>query len=330
MISVIIPVYQAEEYLDKCINSVINQEYVDLEILLIDDGSRDSSPNICDEYAKKDNRIKVYHKNNTGVSDTRNFGLNKASGDYITFLDSDDYIEPCMYSRMMDIALKYECDVVMCDCIKENGEKSIPYSHNIRSGFYNKAELEDEYYDHILIMENIEYPATISNWLLLFKRKLSTHKPLPRYVSGVRYSEDLLFGAELMMAAGSFYYLKGEYYHHYVMNPNSATHKFVPDKWNDYLVLYERAKKLFDINKERYLLQTNKLLLFFVYNAVGDILHANDYNKMQKMIEAKKILNSKQVREMFKQIKIWKLPIGFKLKIMTYLYKYKIGLKILM
>ena len=91
-ISIIIPVYNVEKYLDECINSIVFQEYRNLEIVLVDDGSPDKSPQICDEWAQKDSRIKVIHKENGGVSSARNIGLQHASGDYITMLDSDDWI----------------------------------------------------------------------------------------------------------------------------------------------------------------------------------------------------------------------------------------------
>ena len=92
LISIVIPVYKVEKYLEKCVESVINQTYKNLEILLVNDGSPDNCPKICDEYAQKDNRIKVIHKENGGLSDARNAGIDVATGKYITFIDSDDYI----------------------------------------------------------------------------------------------------------------------------------------------------------------------------------------------------------------------------------------------
>ena len=94
LISVIVPVYNVEKFLDKCISSIVNQTYKNLEIILIDDGSTDESVQICDKWQEKDNRVRLTHKENTGVSDTRNIGLEKTTGEYICFVDSDDYIEP--------------------------------------------------------------------------------------------------------------------------------------------------------------------------------------------------------------------------------------------
>lgn len=111
-ISVIVPIYNVEKYIEKCINSIINQTYKDLEIILVDDGSTDSSGKICDEYAKKDKRIKVIHKKNGGVSSSRNIALTIANGDYITWIDSDDWIEKDTYSKLADIILKNKADII--------------------------------------------------------------------------------------------------------------------------------------------------------------------------------------------------------------------------
>lgn len=325
-ISIIVPVYKSELYLNRCIDSILNQSYNDIELLLIDDGSPDLCPKICDEYAAKDKRIKVIHKTNGGVAAARNTGLEIASGEYITFVDSDDWIEPNMYQSMMEIAAHYNCDVVMCDCVKDFDDHSEIYSHDIRDGFYNSEQLKTEYYPHLLIMENIEYPATISNWLCLFKRQNN----MPRYVEGVRYSEDWLFGAQMMYNADSFYYMKGESFYHYCMNPTSATHTFTIDKWNDYKKLYEKSFDYFskcvefDFNQ-----QLNLMLLFLLYNAVGNIRGAARLTNHQKKQHISDILNERIIRQMFKQIKIYELPISWKLKVYTYMYKFKIGQNLL-
>lgn len=106
-LSVIVPVYKVENYLTKCIDSILKQTYYNLEIILVDDGSPDQCGNICDEYSKIDNRIKVIHKENGGLSDARNVGISVATGEFITFVDSDDWIEPNMYEILMQGAIKY-------------------------------------------------------------------------------------------------------------------------------------------------------------------------------------------------------------------------------
>ena len=124
LLSVIIPIYNVEKYLDKCILSVINQTYTNLEIILVDDGSKDASRLICDKYAKQDNRIIVIHKENAGLSSARNKGLDVAKGEYIAFLDSDDYISEEMYEKLIDVIEFNNCDIAACavQSVLENGQ----------------------------------------------------------------------------------------------------------------------------------------------------------------------------------------------------------------
>ena len=114
LISVIIPVYNVEKYLDKCINSIVNQTYRNLEIILVDDGSSDNSPAICDEWARKDNRIRVIHQENFGQAHARNRGLDAANGSLIGFIDSDDSAKPEMYQRLYELLTENDADLSMC------------------------------------------------------------------------------------------------------------------------------------------------------------------------------------------------------------------------
>ena len=116
-ISIIVPVYNVEKYLHRCVESVLNQSYKNLEIILIDDGSTDESGKICDEFKKNDNRIKVVHKENGGISDARNAGLNEATGEYIAFVDSDDWISPVMIERLYHTLKEYKTKLVVCEPI---------------------------------------------------------------------------------------------------------------------------------------------------------------------------------------------------------------------
>lgn len=114
LISVIVPIYNVEKYLDICIESIVNQTYKNLEIILVDDGSLDNCSQICDKWAEKDKRIVVIHKKNGGLSDARNAGLNIATGEYIGFIDSDDWISKSMYEMLIKEMKKYNCDIIEC------------------------------------------------------------------------------------------------------------------------------------------------------------------------------------------------------------------------
>lgn len=325
-ISVIVPVYKTEQYLRTCVDSILHQSYSNLEVILVDDGSPDNCPQICDDYAQRDERVRVIHQNNAGVAAARNAGLDAACGEYITFVDSDDWIDPDMYAGMMEMAKAHDCDVVMCDCLKEYENRSQVYSHDIRAGFYDRVQLEQEYFPHLLMMPNVEYPPTISNWLCLFRNT----ERVPRYAEGIRYSEDLLFGAELMLNARSFYYMKGSCYYHYRMNPQSATHRFVPDKWQDYRRLHTKIAEVFGTREEGdFSHQIDLCLLFFVYNAVGELLGARQLLRQERIAKSKAILQEDEVRKMFDRLNTWSLPVSWKLRAMTDMYKHQLGLGLL-
>jgi glycosyltransferase involved in cell wall biosynthesis len=135
-VSIIVPVYNAEKYLQECVESVLGQTLSDIELILVDDGSTDSSPTLCDQYAAQDRRVKVIHKPNGRAASARNAGLRVASGEYVAFVDADDWISPDMYEKM----LQTNADVTLCDYVRFQGEKLFPFTQpNIAAGFYNKA-----------------------------------------------------------------------------------------------------------------------------------------------------------------------------------------------
>lgn len=131
LISVIVPVYNIEMFVERCIKSIVEQSYKNLEIILVDDGSTDNSANICDEWEKKDSRIKVVHKINGGLSDARNSGLDIVSGEYISFIDGDDFIDKDMYKNMIYYITNYDCDICVCGmCKTENGQEFVTRPYN--------------------------------------------------------------------------------------------------------------------------------------------------------------------------------------------------------
>lgn len=118
LISVIVPIYNVEKYLARCVDSIVNQTYKNLEIILVDDGSPDRCPKMCDDYAEKDSRIKVVHKKNGGLSDARNAGMAVATGEYISFIDSDDYVSDDFFECLLDVMNKENSDIAECSVVK--------------------------------------------------------------------------------------------------------------------------------------------------------------------------------------------------------------------
>lgn len=176
LISVIVPIYKVEKYLDRCVESIVNQTYENLEIILVDDGSPDSCPQMCDSWAEKDNRIKVVHKENGGLSDARNVGMAVAKGEYIAFVDSDDWIEQNMISKLYDALISNGCDAASCrvNMVWDNGDKK-PLSREIETKvFDNKVEAMSD-----LISGGLNYIIQ-TVWNKLYKAEIIKRIPFPR------------------------------------------------------------------------------------------------------------------------------------------------------
>ncbi|MDD7457390.1 MAG: glycosyltransferase family 2 protein [Clostridia bacterium] len=189
-ISVIVPVYNVEKYVGKCIDSIINQTHKDLEIILVDDGSTDNSGKICDEYSKMDNRIKVFHKANGGLISAWYEGLSKAQGHYVGFVDGDDYIANNMYELLYDTITRDESELAICNVINEkNGVKIV--QDMLPSGVYDGEELQD--------IKNKLFPSEKSNGdILKFYRvnkifiKDKLKESLKYLNENVTYLEDMI------------------------------------------------------------------------------------------------------------------------------------------
>ena len=131
-VSVIVPVYNAEKYLQECVDSILGQTLADLELILVDDGSTDTSPALCDRYAEQDARVKVIHKPNGRAASARNAGIRAASGDYVAFVDSDDWVSAEMYEKMLGT----DADVTLCDYVRFQGKTETPFTQpNENAGF---------------------------------------------------------------------------------------------------------------------------------------------------------------------------------------------------
>ena len=144
LVSVIVPIYKVEPYLNRCVVSIVQQTYPNLEIILVDDGSPDKCPQICDEWALRDDRIKVIHKENGGLSDARNVGIESAKGEFFCFVDSDDYLQPSMITKLMDMSEQYDVKMVLTNfaCIFENGERAFTREESpIKEGLYDAEML---------------------------------------------------------------------------------------------------------------------------------------------------------------------------------------------
>ena len=166
LVSIIVPIYNVEKYLRRCVESILSQSYKKMEIILVDDGSEDGSSQICDYYEEIDERIHVVHKENGGLSDARNAGIDICKGEYLLFIDSDDYIRSDMVEGMLEVAIKEEADIVECGVLYEDEDSPK------RSGKRKETELRKSF-DHEQAVTNIlDYKSRIMAWGKLYRTNL--------------------------------------------------------------------------------------------------------------------------------------------------------------
>lgn len=212
LLSVIVPVYKVEPYLKRCIDSIRCQTYRNLQIILIDDGSPDNCGNICDEYTKKDSRIMVIHQKNEGLSGARNNGMLFAKGEYVAFVDSDDWIDPTMYEVLIDLLEKNDLDIAKCSVVSSDGNNEhqiLPHQKNADK-IITEENVFELYYTEFLckVVWNAVYKRKIVNGILSPIGYISEDN----YVSG-RY---LYRSRRIMITSKCLYY--------YYYNPKSITH----------------------------------------------------------------------------------------------------------
>ena len=265
LVSIIVPIYNCESYLNKCVNSLINQTYKNLEIILIDDGSKDNSLKLCKEYSSKDERIIVIHKENGGVSTARNMGLDNAHGQYITFVDSDDWLKYDTIEYLLNESMKNNSEITICDCVNVTGEK---------------VKIQEKYKDNF-IMENGEgiqailYRKYCSVWGQLFKREVIDNI---RFNETLSNNEDTLFLINVYNRANRIFQSKEIKYNYNVQSANSLTKlkskKLILDQLKARDYIYDFIKQN-NINEEKF----NYYNFCTCYNVLMDLFSQNLYNE---------------------------------------------------
>ncbi|MEF2838208.1 MAG: glycosyltransferase [Oscillospiraceae bacterium] len=201
LLSVVVPVYKVEAYLDRCVESIVNQTYTKLEIILVDDGSPDRCPELCDEWAKRDSRIRVIHKDNGGLSDARNTGIAAAIGEYLAFVDSDDYIDHCMYETMIETMSRTNAGIVCCGRYVVKGNVQISLHSMEKETVFTSQEAIQE----LLIGGSVEE----ATWDKLYRAELfeGIYFPLGEINEDIVIMPTLLRRAEKIVHVGRpFYY----------------------------------------------------------------------------------------------------------------------------
>ena len=274
LISVIVPIYNVERYLPKCIESILNQTYKDLEIILVNDGSTDSSLNICQEYMLRDDRIKIVNKKNGGLSSARNAGLEIASGKYISFIDSDDFIHETMYEKMISLNIRCNTDICICDYYTFANQEFCGFQYKDENSFFEIMDKEE-------VIKRYLLGNWIAAWDKLYKRSLFDNLKFPEGI----LNEDEAIMLFVFDKCNKICYLNEKLYY-YLRREGSITTSI--SLKNNLHWIENSRKNLFFIRNNYPLLIEEAQQRY--YSSIIWTLHTIGYNRLKKYSNEKKYL----------------------------------------
>ncbi len=299
-VSIIVPVYNVEKYLDRCMNSIINQSLKEIEVILVDDESPDNCPKMCDEYAQKDSRIKVIHKKNGGLGFARNSGLEVATGEYVAFCDSDDWIDLSMYETLYRIAKTENLDALYTEFNTEyypgfhvilHDEKTYVGSEEIEGLILDMVGPEPEY--------DSDVKFQVSACKAIYRLDLIKKHHLLFHSERELISEDLIFNIDFLQQAFKVKTVPLQMYY-YWSNPSSLSHAYRKNMWSKFSFFYEylfSRKNEFD-NPDDFIIRLHRSILLGVR---GTIAQEYKYKRSKTEIQndIKSILDSHYVNSLF-------------------------------
>lgn len=309
-VSVIVPVYNVEAYLDRCVNSLVCQTLEEIEIILVDDGSSDKSLKKCKEWEIKDKRIKVVHKENEGLGLTRNVGLKCAHGAYVAFIDSDDFVDSDMMERLYTECIENNLDCIYSE-FNVDDYPSFRVVTRPEKLYVGQKEIEELRLDIVgaepSYISGVKYHC--SSCKGLYSLKLISSYNL-QFLSEREYiSEDMLFNLEFLYRAERVKIVPWQYYH-YCLNGTSLTHSYRPDRWEKQLkmldILYcpEKYSKTKDLE-----LRLARTAIFYTMSAIKNEKERSNKKMIECLNEIKIIANNKKLRKYISDYPIMCLPL---------------------
>lgn len=323
-VSIIIPVYNVEKYINRCIDSAIKQTLDSIEIILVDDGSPDSSPRICDDYAEKIDNISVIHKPNGGLASARNAGLKVAKGKYVFFLDSDDWLETDGMEVLYNTAEEYQVDLVKYRALRtgwpgcaDNIPCMVEHVRELRDGYYSKQQIIDEIYPRLFATPQLTMGAVVGAWGALYRLSLLRDNNISFYEE-VKFSEDTIFSANVVKAARSMYFIDQAGVYHYFYNPSSISKSFRSGRWESCKKLMELFEKDFGDYKDfDFTQEIHYLKWFCVLLALGEKKYLSSYRERKEYCS--QIVNDSVARQL--PLRFRGMDISLKQKIVMLMIK---------
>ena len=327
-VSVIIPIYKVEKYLSRCLDSVVNQTLEDIEIVLVDDGSPDSCPEICDRYAKKDSRIKVIHKKNEGLGYARNSGMLIATGEYIAFLDSDDYVSKDMYEKVYSELKRTDADCCVTGyVVKKDSGDEIRKENPLGTAVYKNDDIIIKVLAGMLGSKPNQPRDTdvgMSVWKCVYRKELLQEKGILFPSERELISEDIIFQIRVLSQVKRVCTLsEGMYYYCENSNSQSLTKTYSKDKFDRYKKLYNVELEMLSKIKfcEETRLRATRMFLGNTRVCIKQICQSTENSKQEKKTLLQAICDDKEIQDVLKWYP-WK-DNPLRQKIVTLLIKKK-------
>lgn len=325
-VSIIVPVYNVEKYLDRCMRSLLRQTLKEIEIILVDDGSPDNSPALCNGYKSSDENlhwpsIKVIHKINEGLGLARNSGLEVATGEYVAFLDSDDFVNVNMYERLYTKAKEEDVDVVYCNCNIYKDEKHIYPRRDVTEEitFRGRKAVDDFLLDMVAPLPEYHHDVRymMSVWHAVYRRSIFLEYGISFVSEREFVSEDIIFNIDFLPHVESICYLP-DCLHYYVVNPNSLSHTYDDAKYlrmvNLSWAIKERLAKIY--SEDRYRMHYLRSVFFLLRNTVKRMVLTGETNQ-----RIKETLNEKVYKELLSNYPYQRMDL--KHRMAFFLLKYR-------
>lgn len=335
-VSIIVPIYNVEKYLARCLDSLLAQTLHDIEIMAVNDGSTDRSLDILHAYKIRDSRIKIINQENFGVSEARNAGIAKASGEYIAFVDPDDWIESEMYSTMYEKANEYNCDIVMCSYVREFKDHSKIKVFELPIEYHFKNEEVKSFLMRRLIgpiNEEISNPELLDAWgpvwSKLYKKDLITNNGIKfTNLKEIGTNEDSLFNIEAVYNAKSCCFINEPFYHYWKENETSITSYYKPMLMQQWATLFSKINSIIKkakLDNEYMRALNNRIALATLGLGLNTISKNNSDSPLMKYKKLQSILNDEHIRHSISTFELNQMPFAWRAFYLCAKYRFVIG-----
>lgn len=324
LISIIVPVYNVEKYIDECLNSLLNQSYSNIEIILVDDGSKDNSASICDEYSKKYTNVCVIHKENGGLGFARNTGIDNCNGEYLLFIDSDDYVANNYVEVMFENLLNTHSDACMCGYTAFDGNVKNEVKNGLAGNEFSNSEITNKIIPMMCGRDKHGISVQMSACMVMYKYSIINENKIRFFSEREFISEDLLFNINYLSHCEKVVCtdITGYFYRY---NPTSLTHVYLRDRFDKQKVMtskvMEETKKLgiYDMCEDRII---NTFLGWTRSCLKMEQMNCSENGFSQSIKNMKSIINDGYVRNLVSSKAIHRDKTGS--VIINYLIKYKL------